>query len=115
MASPRSAPAASWPPGKPKAALLTNADATVTIAQSRTQDLPSECRRADILIAATGRPEMVRGDWIKPGAAVIDVGINRLPDGRLVGEGSERGELIFEAGANAQARFDIERADGAAR
>ena len=72
--------------GKPMAALLTNADATVTIAHSRTQDLPAECRRADILIAATGRPEMVRGDWIKPGAAVIDVGINRLADGRLVGD-----------------------------
>lgn len=72
--------------GKPMAALLTNADATVTIAHSRTRDLPDECRRADILIAATGRPEMLRGDWIKPGAIVIDVGINRLADGRLVGD-----------------------------
>lgn len=72
--------------GKPMAALLTAADATVTLAHSRTRDLPSECRRADILVAAVGRPEMVRGDWISPGAAVIDVGINRLEDGRLVGD-----------------------------
>ena len=72
--------------GRPVAALLTNADATVTIAHSRTRDLPAECRRADILIAAVGRPEMVRGDWIARGATVIDVGINRLPDGRLVGD-----------------------------
>ncbi len=72
--------------GKPMAALLLAADATVTIAHSRTADLAAECRRADVLVAAVGRPEMVRGDWIKPGAAVIDVGINRLPDGRLVGD-----------------------------
>lgn len=72
--------------GRPMAALLLAADATVTIAHSRTRDLPAECRRADILIAATGRAEMVRGDWIGDGAAVIDVGINRLPDGRLVGD-----------------------------
>jgi len=72
--------------GRPMAALLLAADATVTIAHSRTADLPAECRRADILIAATGRPEMVRADWVKPGATVIDVGINRLPDGRLVGD-----------------------------
>ena len=72
--------------GRPMAALLLTADATVTIAHSRTRDLPAECRGADILIAAVGRPEMVRGDWIKPGAAVIDVGINRLPDGRLTGD-----------------------------
>jgi methylenetetrahydrofolate dehydrogenase (NADP+)/methenyltetrahydrofolate cyclohydrolase len=72
--------------GKPMAALLLAADATVTIAHSRTADLVEECRRADILVAAVGRPEMVRGDWIKPGAAVIDVGINRLDDGRLVGD-----------------------------
>ena len=62
------------------------ADATVTVAHSRTRDLPAECRRADILIAAVGKPEMVQGDWIKPGATVVDVGINRLPDGRLVGD-----------------------------
>ena len=72
--------------GRPMAALLLTADATVTIAHSRTRDLPAECRGADILIAAVGRPEMVRGDWIKPGATVIDVGINRLPDGRLTGD-----------------------------
>ena len=72
--------------GKPVAALLTAADATVTIAHSRTRDLPAECRRAEVLVAAVGRPEMVRGDWIRPGAVVIDVGINRLADGRLVGD-----------------------------
>ncbi len=72
--------------GKPMAALLLAADATVTIAHSRTRDLPAECRRADVLVVAVGQPEMVRGDWIKPGAAVIDVGINRRPDGRLVGD-----------------------------
>jgi len=72
--------------GRPVAALLTNADATVTIAHSRTRDLAAECRRADILVAAVGRPQMVRCDWIAPGAVVIDVGINRLPDGSLVGD-----------------------------
>lgn len=72
--------------GKPMAALLTAADATVTLAHSHTRALAAECRRADILVAAVGRPEMVRGDWIAPGAAVIDIGINRLPDGRLVGD-----------------------------
>ncbi len=76
--------------GKPAAQLLLKEDCTVTIAHSRTRDLPAECRTADILIAAVGRPEMVRGDWIKPGATVIDVGINRIakPDGktRLVGD-----------------------------
>ena len=72
--------------GKPIAALLTAADATVTVAHSRTRDLPAECRRADVLVAAVGRPEMVRGDWIASGAVVIDVGINRLADGRLVGD-----------------------------
>ena len=72
--------------GKPMAVLLLAADATVTIAHSRTVDLAAECRRADILVAAVGRAEMVRGDWIKPGATVIDVGINRTPEGRLVGD-----------------------------
>lgn len=72
--------------GKPTAALLTAADATVTIAHSRTRDLSAECRRAEVLVAAVGRAEMVRGDWIELGAVVIDVGINRLPDGRLVGD-----------------------------
>jgi methylenetetrahydrofolate dehydrogenase (NADP+)/methenyltetrahydrofolate cyclohydrolase len=72
--------------GRPMARLLLAADATVTIAHSHTRDLAAECRRADILIAAVGKPEIVRGDWIQPGATVIDVGINRLPDGRLVGD-----------------------------
>jgi methylenetetrahydrofolate dehydrogenase (NADP+)/methenyltetrahydrofolate cyclohydrolase len=72
--------------GRPMASLLLAADATVTIAHSRTIDLAGECRRADILVAAVGRPEMVTADWIKPGATVIDVGINRLADGRLVGD-----------------------------
>ena len=68
--------------GKPMALLLVskNSNATVTIAHSRSKDLPTICRRADILIAAVGRPEMVRADWVKPGAVVIDVGINRVPD-----------------------------------
>jgi len=60
------------------AQLLTDANATVTIAHSRTKDLPDVVRRADIVVAAVGRPEMVKGDWIKPGAIVIDVGINRV-------------------------------------
>ncbi len=72
--------------GRPVAALLTAADSTVTLAHSRTVDLPAECRRAEVLVAAVGRAEMVRGDWIAPGAIVIDVGINRLADGRLVGD-----------------------------
>jgi len=65
--------------GKPMAALLLSRHCTVTIAHSRTRDLANVCRRADILVGAVGRPEMIRGDWIKPGAAVIDVGINRVP------------------------------------
>ncbi|MDF2901094.1 MAG: folD [Phenylobacterium sp.] len=65
--------------GKPIAQLLLQADCTVTIAHSRTQDLPAVCREADILVAAVGRPQMIKADWIKPGAAVIDVGINRVP------------------------------------
>jgi methylenetetrahydrofolate dehydrogenase (NADP+)/methenyltetrahydrofolate cyclohydrolase len=76
--------------GKPMALLLLGESATVTIAHSKTRDLPAVVRRADIVIAAVGRAEMVRGDWIKPGATVIDVGINRLPTddgkGRLVGD-----------------------------
>ncbi len=72
--------------GRPVATLLLGAHATVTVAHSRTRDLAAECRRADVLVSAIGRPEMVRGDWIAPGATVIDVGINRLPDGRLVGD-----------------------------
>lgn len=65
--------------GKPMANLLLQANATVTIAHSRTHDLPGLCRTADILIAAVGRPEMIKGDWVKPGATVVDVGINRVP------------------------------------
>ncbi|WP_137126458.1 bifunctional methylenetetrahydrofolate dehydrogenase/methenyltetrahydrofolate cyclohydrolase FolD [Roseomonas sp. HF4] len=72
--------------GRPMAQLLLAADCTVTIAHSRTRDLPAECRRAEILVAAVGRPAMVRGDWIAPGAVVVDVGINRGADGRLVGD-----------------------------
>ncbi len=75
--------------GKPMAQLLLGADCTVTVAHSRTRDLPAVCRRADILIAAVGRPGMIGGDWIRPGATVIDVGINRVErDGksRLVGD-----------------------------
>jgi methylenetetrahydrofolate dehydrogenase (NADP+)/methenyltetrahydrofolate cyclohydrolase len=78
--------------GIPVAALLNNADATVTICHSKTRNLPDVVRRADIVVAAIGRPEYVRGDWIKPGAAVIDVGINSIPDAtrksghRLVGD-----------------------------
>jgi methylenetetrahydrofolate dehydrogenase (NADP+)/methenyltetrahydrofolate cyclohydrolase len=75
--------------GKPVAALLLGEDCTVTLAHSKTRDLPGECRRADILIAAVGRPELIRGDWIRPGATVIDVGVNRVTrDGepRLVGD-----------------------------
>jgi len=72
--------------GKPMAALLLAADATVTVCHSRTRDLPAEVGRADLLVAAVGRPEMVRGDWIKPGAVVIDVGINRTPEGKLLGD-----------------------------
>jgi methylenetetrahydrofolate dehydrogenase (NADP+)/methenyltetrahydrofolate cyclohydrolase len=67
--------------GKPVAALLLAANATVTICHSRTRDLGEVCRRADVLVAAVGRPRMVQGGWIKPGATVIDVGINRTDDG----------------------------------
>ncbi|MFU8777814.1 MAG: bifunctional methylenetetrahydrofolate dehydrogenase/methenyltetrahydrofolate cyclohydrolase FolD [Roseovarius sp.] len=71
--------------GKPMAQLLLGDSCTVTIAHSRTRDLPDVCRRADIVVAAVGRPEMVPGDWIKPGATVIDVGINRIErDGKTV-------------------------------
>ncbi len=77
--------------GKPMAALLLAENCTVTVAHSRTRDLPDVVRRADIVVAAVGRPEMIRGDWIKPGATVVDVGINRIPGAeegktRLVGD-----------------------------
>jgi methylenetetrahydrofolate dehydrogenase (NADP+)/methenyltetrahydrofolate cyclohydrolase len=86
--------------GKPMAQLLLQADCTVTQAHSRTADLPAVCREADILVAATGKPEMVRGDWIKPGAVVIDVGISRLParDPEAAAAGKTRvvGDVCFE-------------------
>ena len=83
--------------GKPMAALLLGADCTVTVAHSRTRDLPDVCRRADILVAALGRPEIIRGGWVKPGATVIDVGINRVagPDG----QGRLVGDVAYEAAA----------------
>jgi methylenetetrahydrofolate dehydrogenase (NADP+)/methenyltetrahydrofolate cyclohydrolase len=82
--------------GKPMAALLTRESCTVTIAHSRTKDLPGVCRGADILIAAVGRPEMIKGDWIGEGAVVIDVGINRIPAPER-GEGKMRlvGDVAF--------------------
>lgn len=86
--------------GKPMAQLLLAADCTVTIAHSRSVDLPAICRTADILVAAVGRAEMVRGDWIKPGAAVIDVGITRLPsrDPERAAQGKTRlvGDVAFD-------------------
>jgi methylenetetrahydrofolate dehydrogenase (NADP+)/methenyltetrahydrofolate cyclohydrolase len=77
--------------GKPLAALLIAESATVTVAHSKTRDLPAVCRRADLLFAAVGRPEMIKGDWVRPGATVIDVGINRVPSAtpgktRIVGD-----------------------------
>ena len=89
--------------GKPMAQLLLNESCTVTIAHSRTKDLEGECRQADILVAAVGRPEMVKGSWVKPGATVIDVGINRIPAPER-GEGKFRlvGDVEF-AGAAAVA------------
>jgi methylenetetrahydrofolate dehydrogenase (NADP+) / methenyltetrahydrofolate cyclohydrolase len=72
--------------GKPMAALLTNANATVTLCHSKTRDLAAVVGRADLVVAAVGRPEMVRGAWIKPGAVIIDVGINRRTDGKLLGD-----------------------------
>jgi methylenetetrahydrofolate dehydrogenase (NADP+)/methenyltetrahydrofolate cyclohydrolase len=72
--------------GKPLAFLALARDATVTVCHSKTSDLPAVCREADVLVAAVGRPELVRGSWIKPGAVVIDVGINRLDGGALAGD-----------------------------
>ena len=86
--------------GKPMAQLLLGESCTVTVAHSRTRDLPALCRTADILVAAVGRPGMVRGDWIKPGAAVIDVGINRVPhpDPALAAQGKTKvvGDVSFD-------------------
>ena len=72
--------------GKPMCGLLMNANATVSVAHSKTVDLPERCREADVLIAAIGRAKMIRGDWIKPGATVIDVGMNRDENGKLCGD-----------------------------
>jgi len=82
--------------GKPMAQLLLGESCTVTVCHSRTRDLPAVVRRGDIVVAAVGRPEMVKGDWLKPGATVIDVGINRLP-----GEGKDRlvGDVDFASAA----------------
>jgi len=86
--------------GKPMAQLLLQADCTVTIAHSRTADLAATCREADILVAAVGRPEMIKADWIKPGAAVIDVGINRVPsrkpEAAAAGKTRVVGDVDFE-------------------
>ncbi len=84
--------------GKPMAQLLLAANATVTTAHSKTQNLAEVCRSADILVAAVGRPKMVKGDWIKPGAVVIDVGINRLETGKLCGD-VDFDEAVKVAGA----------------
>lgn len=91
--------------GKPMAQLLIGQSCTVTVAHSKTRDLPEVCRRADILVAAVGRPELVRGDWVKPGAIVIDVGINRVPN-PAAGEGKTKvvGDVAYqEAAARASA------------
>jgi methylenetetrahydrofolate dehydrogenase (NADP+) / methenyltetrahydrofolate cyclohydrolase len=88
--------------GKPLAQLLLGAHATVTITHSRTRDLPGVCREADVLVAAVGKAEMIRGDWVKAGAVVIDVGINRVD----AGEGKTRlvGDVAFdEASRHARA------------
>ncbi len=86
--------------GKPMAQLLIAQSCTVTVAHSKTRDLPDACRSADILVAAVGRPEMVRGDWVKPGAIVIDVGINRVPN-PAAGEGKTRvvGDVAYAEAA----------------
>ena len=83
--------------GKPVAQLLLQANATVTLCHSKTRDLPAIVRQGDVVVAAIGRPQLVKGEWIQPGAIVIDVGINRTPDGKLVGD------VDFEA-AHARAR-----------
>jgi methylenetetrahydrofolate dehydrogenase (NADP+)/methenyltetrahydrofolate cyclohydrolase len=80
--------------GKPMAQLLLSRNCTVTIAHSRTRDLPAVARRADILVAAVGKPEMVRGSWVKPGAIVIDVGVNRVPGEGLDAAGKPRTRLV---------------------
>ena len=95
--------------GKPMAQLLLGESCTVTIAHSRTRDLPGLCRTADILVAAVGRPEMIRGDWIKPGATVIDVGINRVPslDAEKAAAGKTRvvGDVAFKEAVEVAGRI----------
>jgi methylenetetrahydrofolate dehydrogenase (NADP+) / methenyltetrahydrofolate cyclohydrolase len=88
--------------GKPMVQLLLAENATVTIAHSKTGDLPAVCRRADLLVAAIGNPEMVRGDWIKPGATVIDVGINRIAgqEGQQAGKSRIVGDVAYAEAAN---------------
>lgn len=81
--------------GKPMVQLLLAESCTVTVTHSRTRDLPAVCRRADILVAAVGRPAMIRGDWVKDGATVIDVGINRVDD-PVTGKARLRGDVAFE-------------------
>jgi methylenetetrahydrofolate dehydrogenase (NADP+)/methenyltetrahydrofolate cyclohydrolase len=90
--------------GKPMGQLLLGRSCTVTTAHSKTRDLPEVCRRADILVAAVGHPELVRGDWVKPGAIVIDVGINRVPAPEA-GEGKTRivGDVAFAEAARVAA------------
>src|SRR4029434_2679518 len=84
--------------GRPLVQLLLNENATVTIAHSRSRDLPKLCARADLVYAAIGKPEMVRGDWIKPGATVIDVGINRIPTAE--GKAKLVGDVAFQEALN---------------
>lgn len=95
--------------GKPMAQLLLGESCTVTIAHSRTRDLPALCRTADILVAAVGRPEMIRGDWIRPGATVIDVGINRVPsrDSDKAAQGKTRvvGDVAFDEAVTVAGRI----------
>lgn len=95
--------------GKPMAQLLLGESCTVTIAHSRTRDLPALCRTADILVAAVGRPEMIRGGWIRPGATVIDVGINRVPsrDPMKAAQGKTRvvGDVAFDEAAAVAGRI----------
>jgi len=95
--------------GKPLAQLLLGESCTVTVAHSRTRDLPALCRTADILVAAVGRPEMIKGDWIKPGATVIDVGINRVPsrDPVKAAEGKTRvvGDVDFNEAVEVAGRI----------
>ena len=95
--------------GKPMAQLLLGESCTVTVAHSRTRDLPALCRTADILVAAVGRAEMIRGDWIRPGATVIDVGINRVPsrDPMKAAQGKTRvvGDVAFDEAAAVAGRI----------